>query len=49
MIALLAGLTYGIIEAPHRGWFSAPILSVLLVAAAALVPCCSTSAAGPSR
>jgi len=37
VIALLAGLTYGIIEAPHLGWLSAPILSVLLVAAAALV------------
>jgi EmrB/QacA subfamily drug resistance transporter len=37
VVALLAGLTYGIIEAPHLGWFSAPILSVLLVAAAALV------------
>lgn len=37
VVALLAGLTYGIIEAPHLGWLSAPILAALAVAAAALV------------
>lgn len=36
VILLLAGLTYGIIEAPGRGWFSAIILATFTVAALAL-------------
>jgi EmrB/QacA subfamily drug resistance transporter len=36
VIALLASLTYGIIEAPSRGWSSPVILTVLSVAGAAL-------------
>jgi EmrB/QacA subfamily drug resistance transporter len=37
VIALLATLTYGIIEAPSRGWTSPAILAVFSVSAAALV------------
>jgi len=36
VIVLLAGLTYGIIEGPGRGWSSAPVLAALAAAAAAL-------------
>jgi len=36
VIVLLAGLTYGIIEGPNRGWSSAPVLAALGAAAAAL-------------
>jgi EmrB/QacA subfamily drug resistance transporter len=37
MITLLASLTYGIIEAPSRGWSSALILGVFAVTAVSLV------------
>jgi EmrB/QacA subfamily drug resistance transporter len=37
VIVLLAALTYGIIEAPSRGWSSPAILAVFAAAAAALV------------
>jgi EmrB/QacA subfamily drug resistance transporter len=37
MIVLFATLTYGIIEAPRRGWASAEILAAFLAAAAALI------------
>jgi EmrB/QacA subfamily drug resistance transporter len=37
VIALLASLTYGIIEGPDRGWASAEILGCFALAAAALI------------
>ena len=37
MIVLFAALTYGIIEAPDKGWASAPIVACFGLAAAALV------------
>jgi EmrB/QacA subfamily drug resistance transporter len=37
MIVLFATLTFGIIEAPSRGWGSLPIVTALTIAAAALV------------
>ena len=37
MIALLATLTYGIIEAPSRGWSSPGIVAALSASAAALL------------
>jgi EmrB/QacA subfamily drug resistance transporter len=36
VIVLLAGLTYGIIEGPARGWSSAPVIAALGAAAVAL-------------
>jgi EmrB/QacA subfamily drug resistance transporter len=36
VIALLASLTYGIIEAPEHGWGSAQIVAVFVIAAASL-------------
>jgi EmrB/QacA subfamily drug resistance transporter len=37
VIVLLASLTFGIIEAPERGWSSAPILAAFSASAAALL------------
>jgi EmrB/QacA subfamily drug resistance transporter len=37
VLALLAGLTFGIIEAPHEGWTSPPISGAFGIAALALV------------
>ncbi len=36
VVVLLAGLTYGIIEGPARGWSSAPVIAALGAAAVAL-------------
>ena len=50
VIVLLATLTFGIIEAPSRGWTSPAILAAFAASAAALVaPARSTSPAGRSR
>ena len=49
VIVLLATLTFGIIEAPGRGWTSPVIVAAFAAAAPRSSACCSTSRAARSR
>ena len=46
-VVFLAGLTYGLIEAPTRGWSSPAVVVGLVVAAVAAPPSSSSSTAVP--